>query len=30
VAAALADKVSALLAEEHLAEQRQKKHDSQI
>ena len=30
VAAALADKVSALLTEEHLAEQKQKKHDSQI
>ena len=29
VAGALADRVSALLTEEHLAEQRQKKHDSQ-
>jgi predicted transcriptional regulator len=30
VAAALADKVSTLLTEEHLAKQRQKKHGSQI
>jgi hypothetical protein len=29
VAGALADRVSALLTEEHLAEQRQKKHGSQ-